>query len=107
VLRIITGLLILQHGTGEYLNFPVGPMNNASPLTPGRPAGLLELTGGILITLGLFTRTHRAAFTRSSIKGSWRCFTALSFSIWRPLALGLGASTGRCGAGRRNLKRKQ
>jgi putative oxidoreductase len=63
VLRIMTGLLILQHGTGKYLNFPVGPMNNASPLTPGGAAGLLELAGGILITLGLFTRL--AAFILS------------------------------------------
>jgi putative oxidoreductase len=63
VLRIMTGLLILQHGTGKYLNFPVGPMNNASPLTPGGAAGLIELVGGILITLGLFTRP--AAFILS------------------------------------------
>ena len=63
VLRIMTGLLILQHGTGKYLNFPVGPMNNASPMTAGGAAGLIELVGGILITLGLFTRL--AAFILS------------------------------------------
>jgi len=63
VLRVMTGLLILQHGTGKYLNFPVGPMNNASPTTPGGAAGLIELVGGILITLGLFTRL--AAFILS------------------------------------------
>jgi putative oxidoreductase len=63
VLRIMTGLLILQHGTGKYLNFPVGPMNNASPMTPGGAAGLIELVGGILIILGLFTRL--AAFILS------------------------------------------
>jgi putative oxidoreductase len=63
VLRIMTGLLILQHGTGKYLNVPVGPMNNASPMTPGGAAGLIELVGGVLITLGLFTRL--AAFILS------------------------------------------
>jgi putative oxidoreductase len=63
VLRIMTGLLILQHGSGKYLNFPVGPMNNASPMTPGGAAGLIELVGGILIILGLFTRL--AAFILS------------------------------------------
>lgn len=63
VLRIATGLLILQHGSGKYLNFPVGPMNNASPLTAGGAAGLIELAAGILITLGLFTRL--AAFILS------------------------------------------
>jgi putative oxidoreductase len=56
LLRIMTGLLLLQHGTGKYLNFPAGPMNNASPFTVSGAAGLLELVGGVLIVLGLFTR---------------------------------------------------
>lgn len=56
VLRIMSGLLLLQHGTGKYLNFPVGPMNNASPTTMGGFAGILELVGGVLLVIGLFTR---------------------------------------------------
>src|SRR5258705_13877053 len=56
LLRFMTGLLLLQHGAGKYLNFPVGPMNNASPMTMGGFAGILELVGGILLILGLFTR---------------------------------------------------
>jgi putative oxidoreductase len=56
VLRIMSGLLLLQHGTMKYLNFPEGPMSGASPLTMGGFAGLLELVGGVLIVIGLFTR---------------------------------------------------
>ncbi|MGF1620477.1 MAG: DoxX family protein [Rhodomicrobiaceae bacterium] len=56
VLRIMTGLLLLQHGTTKYLSIPVGPMNNASPFTMGGFAGVLELVGGVLLVLGLFTR---------------------------------------------------
>jgi putative oxidoreductase len=56
LLRIMAGLLLLQHGTTKYLNFPVGPMNNASPLTMSGFAGLLELAGGVLLVIGLFTR---------------------------------------------------
>jgi putative oxidoreductase len=56
VLRIMSGLLILQHGTAKYLSIPVGPMNNASPLTMGGFAGILELVGGVLLIIGLFTR---------------------------------------------------
>lgn len=56
VLRIMTGLLLLEHGTAKYLNFPIAPMNGASPLTLGGFAGILELVGGFLLTLGLFTR---------------------------------------------------
>jgi putative oxidoreductase len=56
VLRIMSGLLLLQHGTAKYLNFPAGPMNNASPATMSGAAGLIELIGGVLIIIGLFTR---------------------------------------------------
>lgn len=56
VLRFMTGLLLLEHGTAKYLNFPVGPMNNASPQTMGGAAGILELVGGALLVIGLFTR---------------------------------------------------
>jgi putative oxidoreductase len=56
VLRIMSGLLLLQHGTTKYLNFPVGPMNNASPMTMGGAAGIIELVFGVLLVLGLFTR---------------------------------------------------
>jgi putative oxidoreductase len=56
LLRIMTGLLLLEHGTAKYLNFPVGPMNNASLQTMGGAAGILELVGGALLVLGLFTR---------------------------------------------------
>lgn len=56
VLRVISGLLLLQHGTTKYLNFPEGQMNNASPLTMGGFAGILELVGGVLLVIGLFTR---------------------------------------------------
>ena len=56
VLRIISGLLLLQHGTAKYLSVPIGPMNNASPLTMSGAAGILELIGGIMLIIGLFTR---------------------------------------------------
>src|SRR5690606_5272787 len=52
VLRFMSGLLLLQHGTTKYLNFPVGPMNNASPFTMSGFAGLLELIGGVLLVIG-------------------------------------------------------
>ena len=56
VLRIMSGLLLLQHGTTKYLNFPVGPMNNASLMTMSGAAGVIELVFGVLLVIGLFTR---------------------------------------------------
>ncbi len=56
LLRFMSGLLLLQHGTTKYLNLPVSPMNNASPATMSGAAGILELIGGVLLIIGLFTR---------------------------------------------------
>jgi putative oxidoreductase len=55
ILRIMSGLLLLQHGTTKFLNFPVGPMNNANPLTMSGAAGMIELVFGALLVIGLFT----------------------------------------------------
>lgn len=52
----MSGLLLLQHGTTKYLSIPAGPMNNASPLSMSGAAGLIELIGGVLLVIGLFTR---------------------------------------------------
>ena len=65
VLRIMSGLLLLQHGTTKYLSIPAGPMNNINPMTMSGVAGLLELIGGVLLVIGLFTRP--AAFIMSGL----------------------------------------
>jgi putative oxidoreductase len=65
LLRFMSGLLVLQHGTAKYLNFPAGPMNNASPMTMSGAAGVIELVGGVLLVIGLFTRP--AAFILSGM----------------------------------------
>ncbi len=54
--RIMSGLLLLQHGTTKYLSLPATKMSGISPMTLGGAAGVIELVGGILLVLGLFTR---------------------------------------------------
>src|SRR5947208_12839670 len=59
ILRIMVGLLFMEHGLAKVLGFPLQP--NHAPfalftLNPGLQ-GLLELVGGLLLALGLFTRT--------------------------------------------------
>lgn len=57
-LRIITALLFLEHGTSKLLNFPFNPqMHDVAIASPAGIAGVLELVGGALLTLGLFSRT--------------------------------------------------
>lgn len=56
ILRIMSGLLFLEHGTAKLLSIPHVTMYDAglSPLLLA--AGIIELTGGVLITAGFFTR---------------------------------------------------
>lgn len=64
LLRIIAGLLFVEHGTGKLFHFPHFTMYDQVTLAslPG-VAGVIELVGGALLTVGLFTRY--AAFLMS------------------------------------------
>jgi putative oxidoreductase len=55
VLRIMTALLFMQHGTQKILDFPPSDMDVPIMSIFGL-AGLLELFGGLLVLIGLFTR---------------------------------------------------
>ena len=55
VLRIVVGLLFLEHGLMKLVGFPA-PMGTG-PLPPlMMAAGIIELVGGALVALGLFSR---------------------------------------------------
>jgi putative oxidoreductase len=57
VLRIFAGLELLQHGTGTILGFPAVPMfANTQIASLSGIGGLIELIGGALFVIGLFTR---------------------------------------------------
>ena len=58
VLRIITGLLFLAHGTAKLVQWPyVDMFKDGVPLASiFGIGGVLEIVGGVLIVLGLFTR---------------------------------------------------
>jgi putative oxidoreductase len=57
VLRIVTGLLFLEHGTGKLLGFPAHlPFIDKMPTGLLYFTGTMELVGGVLIVIGLFTR---------------------------------------------------
>jgi putative oxidoreductase len=56
VLRFVAGLVLFHHGTSKYLGFPATQFSGVSPLTLVGAAGVLELIGGALLMIGLFTR---------------------------------------------------
>ena len=57
LLRIVTGYMFLLHGSAKLLKIPhVAMFDNLQLFSLYGLAGVLELVGGILIVLGLFTR---------------------------------------------------
>lgn len=56
VLRIMAALLLLQYGMAKMLGFPVFEyLNNIPRFSLPWFAGVLELVGGVLLLVGLFT----------------------------------------------------
>lgn len=64
VLRIVTGFLYTQHGMAKLLHVPhVASFDNVQIMSLIGLAGILEIVGGLLVLIGLFTRP--AAFILS------------------------------------------
>jgi putative oxidoreductase len=88
ILRIVAGLLLLEHATMKFFHFP-------APLMPGPlptlliAAGIIELVTGLLITLGLFTRI--AAFIASGELAAAYFIGHFPKSFWPGINMGEAA----------------
>jgi putative oxidoreductase len=56
ILRIVAALLFFEHGTSKLLGFPPSDHSGPEFLSLSWIAGVLELVGGALLIVGLFTR---------------------------------------------------
>ncbi|MCJ8051977.1 DoxX family protein [Shinella curvata] len=56
VLRIVSSLLFIEHGTQKFFNFPPAEQPFGDLMNLIGLAGALEVVGGILLLVGLFTR---------------------------------------------------
>ena len=111
VLRIVTALIFMEHGTQKLLGFPPGSTPQPPLFSVLGLAGVLELVGGTLILLACIPdQWHSFSPVRWPLPTSWampqkvssrpitgvtrRFSTASSSSTSCLLALELGASTG-------------
>ena len=99
VFRIVVALLYLQHPLAKFFGFPhFAAFDNLQPFSLIWVAGVIELVGGLLLLVGLFTRPAAfilsgemavayfmvrvpRGFSHYSPAARWRCSTVLRFSI--------------------------
>jgi putative oxidoreductase len=89
LLRIVTGLLFLEHATQKFIGFPA-PFPMPGPLPPLLvAAGVIELVAGVLVTLGLFTRL--AAFIAAGEMAVAYFMMHFPKGFWPAVNMGEGA----------------
>jgi putative oxidoreductase len=88
LLRIVAGLLFLEHGLSKFFGFPVPfPVHPLPPLL--MTAGAIEVIAGFLVTIGLFTRL--AAFIASGEMAIAYWMQHFPKSPWPAANMGEGA----------------
>lgn len=85
ILRIVTAFLFMQHGTQKMLGFPVPQRHEFDIFSLSGVAGTLEVFGGFLILIGLFT--HPVAFLLSGLMAFAYFIAHYPQSFW-PIANG-------------------
>lgn len=86
--RVVVGYGFLLHGTAKFFEFPVSMTNGngAVPLfSMFGVAGVLEIVGGILLILGLFTRLT-AFILAGQMAVAYFMFHASSGAVFDPIS---------------------
>src|SRR6267142_595813 len=85
IMRFMAGFMYIQHGTEKLFGFPEGRIDHNFVTLHGF-AGLLELPGGILMMLGLFTRPVSFILSGQMAVAYWLRWAPRGF--WRSLIVG-------------------
>jgi putative oxidoreductase len=81
ILRIITALLFMEHGLMKIAHFPAEQPGVPSPLPPLLiAAAIIEVAGGLMLTIGLFTRI--VAFVCAGEMAAAYFMVHLPKSVW-------------------------
>jgi putative oxidoreductase len=79
ILRIVAALIFMAHGTQKLLGFPASPNPAPAMMTLPWIAGMLEIIGGALLTLGLFTRPVAFILSGQMAVAYWMAHAPRSF----------------------------
>ena len=79
ILRIVAALIFMEHGTQKLLGFPVSERDAPELLSLSGIAGILELVGGALLVLGLFTRPVAFILSGEMAVAYWLAHAPQSF----------------------------
>ncbi len=85
LLRVVTGLMFLEHGTSKLLHFPINEMWTgmyAQMGTMTTVTGILELVGGVLIIIGAFTRITAFILSGMMAIAFWMAHVGMSGTIF-------------------------
>jgi putative oxidoreductase len=80
ILRIVAALLFLEHGTQKLFGYPPGqPFTGFPTFTLLGVAGMIEVAGGFLVLIGLFTRPTAFILSGEMAVGYFRAHFPRSF----------------------------
>jgi putative oxidoreductase len=79
ILRIMTALLFLEHGTQKLLGFPPSPNPGPALFSLLGIQGVIEIVGGVLLALGLFTRPVAFILSGDMAVAYWMAHAPQSF----------------------------
>jgi putative oxidoreductase len=79
ILRIVAALIFMEHGTQKLLGFPVSEDSSPALFSLSGIAGILELIGGALLVLGLFTRPVAFILSGQMAVAYWYAHAPRSF----------------------------
>lgn len=80
ILRLVSALVFMEHGLAKLFHFPVAQPGAPDPLPPILvAAAVIEVVGGALLAVGLFTRAAAFVMSGEMAIGYFRSHFPMSF----------------------------